>query len=60
MKVLHLNCSDIGSTGKLIADISKFLSAKNVESVLCTPSVKGEKEKYLKKYKTSLPLEQGL
>ncbi len=60
MKVLHINCSDVGSTGKIISDLSRDLEKKGDFSVLCTPTVKGGEVEGLKKYKTSFPLEQGL
>ena len=56
IKVLHINCSDVGSTGKIIEDISAH---PQVESVLCTPHIK-KPESSIKKVKTSLPYEQGI
>lgn len=56
---MHINCSDSGSTGKIIRDINKCLKSKGVNSVLCTPSVSGSDEG-VKKYRTSLPYEQGI
>lgn len=59
IKVLHINCSDTGSTGKIILDISKSLDKYGVESVLCTPLIKSN-EDTLKKYQTSFKYEQGV
>lgn len=59
IKILHINCSDSGSTGKIISDISKYSAELGDVSVLCTPLVK-TKDKYLKKYQTSLKFEQGI
>ncbi len=58
MKILHINCMDYGSTGKIIKDISTYLGEKH-ESVLCTPLVSDEENGLIKKYKTSLRFEQG-
>lgn len=60
MKILHINCSDMGSTGKIIREISKTLATLDGESVLCNPS-KAYKNitDGLKIYKTSFPKEQG-
>ncbi|MBE6727800.1 MAG: glycosyltransferase [Ruminococcaceae bacterium] len=62
MKILFLNCSDYGSTGKIIGDICQNLSDKisDFQALLCTPVIKGEDYKGLKKIKTSVKLEQGL
>ncbi len=56
IKVLHINCSDVGSTGKIIEDITAH---SLVESVLCTPHIK-KPQSAIKKFKTSLPYEQGI
>ncbi|MBR5236036.1 MAG: glycosyltransferase [Clostridia bacterium] len=56
IKVLHINCSDVGSTGKIIEDISAH---SQVLSVLCTPHIK-KPESSIKKFKTSFPYEQGI
>ncbi len=60
MKVLHVNGAETGSTGKIIADISRNLHAQGHESVLCAPKITSPDCEYLKKYAVSLPLEQGL
>ncbi len=60
MKVLHVNSAETGSTGKIIADISRNLHALGHESVLCAPKIASPDCAYLKKYAVSLPLEQGL
>lgn len=48
MKVLHINCSDGGSTGKIISDIASVIKNNGWESVLCTPriTVNSEFKKY--------------
>ncbi|MBQ8747340.1 MAG: glycosyltransferase [Clostridia bacterium] len=60
MKVLHVNSAETGSTGKIIADISRNLHARGDEAVLCAPKITSPNCEYLKKYAVSLPLEQGL
>ena len=59
IKVLHINCSDTGSTGKIVLDISKYLYTNGDQSVLCTPKISNQ-EKVLKKYQTSFKYEQGI
>ncbi len=59
IKVLHINCSDVGSTGKIILDISRYISDYGWSSVLCSPVVTNS-DGSIKKYKTSFPHEQGL
>ena len=61
MKVLHINCSDQGSTGKIIQQISKRCVDLGHKTVLCVPKIDAtEDDPSIKKYKTSLPKEQGL
>jgi len=62
MKIIFVNCSDYGSTGKIIGDISEYIYSlnENHEMLLCTPQIKGAEYKGLKKIKTSLKYEQGI
>ena len=48
MKIVHINCADFGSTGKMIDDISKEAHKRNWDSYLFTPFINEEKS-YLKK-----------
>ena len=59
MKILHVNCTDQGSTGKIVLDIAKYAVQTGSHCVLCTPVVH-EPRRELKKYRTSFPYEQGL
>lgn len=61
MKILHINCSDKGSTGKIIREISSACFKRGYESILCNPKSSIEcKEEGLKMYRTSLPKEQSV
>lgn len=61
MKVLHINCSDKGSTGKIIEEISTVGGEQGYISVLCNPKKRSNRDEYgLKKYRTSLPKEQSI
>ena len=61
MKVLHVNCSDVGSTGKIINEISFGIHRLGGESILCTPKIKDHSEcLFEKKYKVSSRFEQAL
>lgn len=61
MKVLHINCTDTGSTGKIIKEISGYLNANGDFSVLCAAKInnRAEIEAY-KKYKVSSRVEQAI
>lgn len=59
IKILHINCLDVGSTGKIILDISRYISDFGCTSVLCSPVIT-EQSDCIKKYKTSFAHEQGL
>lgn len=59
MKILHINCSDSGSTGKIILDISRKAKEQGHTSFLCTPSITQD-DKEITEYKTSFRHEQGL
>ncbi len=48
MRVVHINCADFGSTGKIIDDISKEAYKRNWDSFLFTPFINEEKS-YLNK-----------
>ena len=58
MKIMHINCSDHGSTGKIINEIAEGCSNKGWETVLCVPRVAIEPK--FKAYKTSLRYEQSI
>lgn len=61
MKILHINCSDSGSTGKIISDISRYVYSKGGASVLCAPKITdNNNEQILKKYAVCLRHEQGV
>ena len=59
MKILHINCSDRGSTGKIVADISSYADKCGNESFLCTPHVTSESA-IIKKKKVCVRYEQGV
>lgn len=61
-KVLHINCTDSGSTGKIILEISKYITQKSWISILCTPKITDDTitQNTLTKYKTSGKYEQAL
>ena len=60
MKILHINCSDTGSTGKIINDISRVAAERGYSSVLLCPSITCPEEPFLKKKAVCLRLERGL
>lgn len=60
MKIIHVNCSETGSTGKIIEEISKESFDRGYQSILCSPKISGADTKWLKKYQTSKRFEQGL
>lgn len=55
---MHINCSDHGSTGKIINEIAAGCSNKGWKTVLCVPRVVTKSK--IKIYKTSLRYEQGI
>lgn len=59
LRILHINCADKGSTGKIIRDISMLAAKQGYTSYLCAPNIVYSDETIIK-YKTSLPFEQGL
>jgi len=60
MKVLHVNSSDIGSTGKIIQDICREANRRGWEAVTLFPRRNRQSEPNVKEYITSLPFEQGV
>lgn len=48
MRIVHINCADFGSTGKMIDQISKQAHKRNWDSFLFAPFINEEKS-YLKK-----------
>ena len=60
MKILHINCSDVGSTGKIIRDISKRAAERGYSSVLLCPKLTAPTEPFLKKEGVCMSLERGL
>lgn len=58
MKILHINCADCGSTGKIIEDISNEATKQGHQSFLCTALITHSFDP-IQKFKTSLSLEQG-
>lgn len=59
MRILHINCADFGSTGKIIQDISTLAVRQGHQSYLCCPKVRSV-SKEITKFGTSFPYEQGL
>lgn len=61
MRIVFINCSDSGSTGKIICDISEHLHSlkQGHETILCSPKTNANTTKALKKIKTSIKYEQG-
>lgn len=57
-RILHINCTDDGSTGKIIQVISAEAASRGYESYLLTPRITHKNAK-LRKVKTSLRYEQG-
>ncbi len=51
--VFFLNCTDSGSTGKIIEDIAAFVQEKEYRCVLCTPNITKKDSPRLRKYKVS-------
>lgn len=58
-KVLFVNCSCFGSTGKIVNDIADYAAGEGYDSVLCAPLGDGKNDN-IKYYKTSVALEQGV
>ena len=60
MKVLHINASDIGSTGRIVQDINRLAVGKNWEAVALFPKRNRTPDADVKEYVTAMPMEQGL
>ena len=60
LKILHINASDIGSTGKIVLDISAEALKRGHECVSIFPKKNREPSDKIREYATSLPFEQGL
>lgn len=58
-KILHLNCSCTGSTGKIISDIADHLTDAGYDMYLCAPCAPGQ-NRNIRYFRTSLPYEQGI
>lgn len=58
MKIMHINCSDHGSTGKIIMELVKAADERKWESVLCVP--KKVMDVPVKTYISSLKYEQAI
>lgn len=58
-KVLHINCSCSGSTGKIIEDIADHAAGEGYETLLCAPCAPGN-NKNVRYFRTSFPYEQGI
>lgn len=60
MKILHINASDIGSTGKIVQDISRLAVTDGWDAVSLFPKRNRTPDPCIREYMTSLPLEQGI
>ena len=49
--ILYLNCTDAGSTGKIIKDTAEVISEAGYKSVLCAPNITEPNTDTLKKYR---------
>ena len=58
-KVLFVNCSCYGSTGKIVNDIADYAAGEGYDGVVLAPLGDG-KNANVKYYRTSLALEQGI
>lgn len=58
-KILHINCSCTGSTGKIVGDIADYAVTQGYDTLLCAPCAPGS-NKNIRYFRTSLPYEQGL
>ena len=59
MKILHVNCSETGSTGKIIHEISKESYERGYQSILCAPKINDWGLDYLKNIKRQKGLSKG-
>lgn len=61
MKILHINCSDKGSTGKIISEIYSVGKNQGYNSILCNPKRKQDSlDGKMKMFKTSFAKEQAV
>lgn len=60
LKILHINASDIGSTGKIVLEICHEADKRGYECVSLFPKQNRNPSEHIKEYTTSLPLEQGI
>lgn len=59
MKILHVNCADRGSTGKIILEISDYAAKEGHESFLCVPKINMQSD-CIQKVAVCMPHEQGV
>ncbi len=59
MKILHINCADYGSTGKIISDISREAYSRGYSSYLLVPAVR-EYADYIDKRAVCFTHETGI
>lgn len=59
LKILHINCSCTGSTGKIIGDIADHAADAGFETLLCAPCAPGTNQN-IRYFRASLPYEQGV
>ncbi len=59
MKIMHINCSDHGSTGKIIQQIAMAAQERDWESVLCVPRIRIHNNS-IRTYSCSMRYEQGV
>ena len=60
MKILHINASDIGSTGKIVQDISQQATIRGWESVSLFPRRHRAQNPDIKEFSIAYPWEQGV
>lgn len=60
MKILHINCADYGSTGKIITDISRLAFLQQHKSYLCVPYVMTTDEEFINKISVCKKHETGV
>lgn len=61
-KILHINCTDCGSTGKIIIEISKVLKNNGWDSILCAAKLTNSVDDFgvLEKFSTTSRLEAAI
>ena len=60
LKILHINASDTGSTGKIVLEICHEADKRGYECVSLFPKQNRKPSEHIKEYTTSLPFEQGI